>query len=178
MNETSERSRERTFTWTDPRALALRAAGEDGLTWLGQMLDGTLPPPPIIVALGMRMDEAESGRVVFSMPAEEWMCNPAAVLHGGMAATLLDTVLTLAVVSKLPTGKSCQTINMNVHFVRPIFPTGERIVAAGQAVQVGSTIGTAEGRIHDARGKLVAHGTATLAILDIAAMATRYLAAP
>jgi len=107
------------------------------------------------------------------MTAREWMCNPAGVVHGGMTAVLLDTVLTLAVVSKLPGGKSAQTIDMNVHYVRPILPTGEKIVAVGTAVHIGSTIGTAEGRVHNAAGKLIAHGTATLAILDNATMASR-----
>jgi len=94
------------------------------------------------------------------------MCNPAVVVHGGMAATLLDTVLTLAVVSKLPRGKTAQTVQMNVNYVRPLLPTGEKAVAEGVALHLGKTIGTAEGRVHDARGKLIAHGTATLAILD------------
>ena len=134
------------------------------------MKSGELPPPPIIEALSFEPEELEDGRIVFSMRAEEWMCNPASVVHGGMAATLLDTVLTLAVVSKLPKGKTAQTVQMNVHYVRPLLPTGEKVTGEGVAVHVGSTIGTAEGRVYDARGKLVAHGTATMAILDISQM--------
>lgn len=159
-------ARERTFRWTDPRELALRALDRDGFGWLTQLKSGDLPPPPIIEALGFAMEEVESGRVVFSMRAEEWMSNPAVVVHGGMAATLLDTVLTLAIVSKLPKGRTAQTVQMNVNYVRPLLPSGEKVLAEGVAVYIGTTIGTAEGRVHDARGKLIAHGTATLAILD------------
>jgi uncharacterized protein (TIGR00369 family) len=171
-------NRERTHRWTDPRALAMRVHDSGGLDWLSRMKTGELPPPPIMEALGIQPEEFEAGRIVFSMRAEEWMCNPAVVIHGGMAATLLDTVLTLAVVSKLAAGKTCQTIQMNVNYVRPIFPDGEKITAEGTALHVGTTVGTAEGRVFDARGKLVAHGTATLAVLDTAAMVTKYPAKP
>lgn len=159
-------TRERTFRWTDPRELSRLAFDDDGLKWLDKMKAGELPPPPIIEALGFEPEELEEGRIVFSMRAEEWMSNPASVVHGGMAATLLDTVLTLAVVSKLPKGKTAQTIQMNVHYVRPLLPTGEKVLGEGVALHVGTTMGTAEGRVYDARGKLIAHGTATMAILE------------
>lgn len=171
-------TRQRTHQWTDPRELALKAFDQHGIAWLEMMKAGELPPPPIVETLGMAIETVEPGRIVFSMQAEEWMCNPAAVIHGGMTATLLDTVLTLAVVSKLDQGKTCQTIQMNVHFIRPVFPTGEKMTAEGVAVHVGSTVGTAEGRLFDARGKLVAHATATLAVLGTAAMATKYPVRP
>jgi uncharacterized protein (TIGR00369 family) len=165
--------RERTFSWSDPKALATKLFTLEGIEWLKMSKEGSLPLPPILVALGMQPESVEDGRVVFSMLAEEWMCNPAGVVHGGMAATILDTVLTLAVVSKIPLGKSAQTIDMNVHYVRPMFPNGEKFTAAGTVVHIGSTIGTAEGRLHGPTGKLIAHATATLAILETAAMAAR-----
>ncbi|HEY1975029.1 MAG TPA: PaaI family thioesterase [Candidatus Baltobacteraceae bacterium] len=157
--------RERTFGWTDPRELAQSALGEEGLHWLRRMKDGDIPPPPAAQLLGMEIEEIDRGRVAFSMRAEEWMCTPQAVVHGGMAATLLDTVLALAVASKLPKGKTCQTVQLNVNFLRPLLPTGEKVVAEATAIHVGTTIGTSEGRIVDARGKTIAHATATLAIL-------------
>jgi uncharacterized protein (TIGR00369 family) len=166
----AEPDRERTFRWTDPRALARRALTEDGIDWVRMMKSGELPPAPVIEALGMQPEELEPGRIVFSMHAQEWMCNPAAVVHGGMIATLLDTVLTVAVLSRLQRGRTCQTIQMNVNFVRPLLPTGEKVSAEGIALHVGTTIGTAQGNLHDAGGRLIAHATATLAILDTARM--------
>ncbi len=168
-----EIARERTFTWTNPVELATQLFNTEGIAWLRAAKAREIPPPPILSALGMEIESVEDGSVAFSMRAEEWMCNPAGVVHGGMTATLLDTVLTLAIMSKLPAGSSAQTIDMNVHYVRPILPTGETIVAEGKAVHVGSTIGTAEARVHNAAGKLIAHGTATLAIIDNATMAAR-----
>lgn len=166
-------ARERTFTWTNPLDLAKELFRAEGIAWLRSMKAGELPPPPVVSALGMEVESVEDGSVAFSMHAEEWMCNPAGVVHGGMTATLLDTVLTLAVMTKIPAGSSAQTIDMNVHYVRPVLPTGEKIVAEGKAVHVGATIGTAEARVHNAAGKLIAHGTATLAIIDNATMAAR-----
>lgn len=170
--------RERSFLWRDPSEFVRHAVNMDGLAWLQAMKNGDLPPPPIVVALGMQPEELELGRVVFSMLAQEWMCNPLGVVHGGMAATLLDTVLTLAVVTKLGPGRVCQTIQLNVNYVRPLFPTGERIRAEGVTLHLGTTLATSEGRLHCQRGKLLAHATATLAVLDGDALATRFPAAP
>jgi uncharacterized protein (TIGR00369 family) len=158
--------RERTFRWADPRQLAESALQEEGLDWLRRMKDGDIPPPPAAQLLGMEIEEIEQGRIRFSMRAEEWMCTPQAVVHGGMAATLLDTVLALAVASKLPKGKTCQTVQLNVNFLRPVLPTGEKIIAEATAIHVGSRIGMSEGRVVDARGKAIAHATATMAILE------------
>lgn len=158
--------RERTFRWSDPQGLAESALRENGLDWLRKMKDADIPPAPAMQLLGMEIEEIDRGRIRFSMRTEEWMCTPQAVVHGGMAATLLDTVLALAVASKLPQGKTCQTVQLNVNFLRPLLPTGEKVVAEATAIHVGTTIGTSEGRVADAHGKIIAHATATLAILD------------
>jgi uncharacterized protein (TIGR00369 family) len=160
--------RERTFSWSDPRELARSVLQEDALAWLRRMKKGELPPPPLAAALGLEIEEVEDGRIVFSMRTADWMCTPAAVVHGGMALTLLDTVLALAVGSKLPKGKTCSTAQINVNFLRPLLPTGEKIFAEATAMHVGATIGTAQGRVYDAREKMIAHGTATLAVIDTA----------
>lgn len=165
--------RERTFTWTDPKALALRLFDVPPIEWLKAAQAGDIPPAALVGAIGMEIENVSEGSVSFSFHAQEWMCNPAGVVHGGMTATLLDTVLTLAVMTITPAGKTAQTIDMNVHYVRPVFATGEKIVAEGKAVHVGSTIATSEGRVHNAAGKLIAHGTATLAVLDNHVIAAR-----
>jgi uncharacterized protein (TIGR00369 family) len=69
--------------------------------------------------------------------------------------------------STLSAERYCTTLDLHVHFVRPIQPNGGKIVGEGLAVHVGKTVATAEGRAHDANGKLVAHATATLAIVAV-----------
>ncbi len=159
--------RERSFTWDAPAATATAIFRRDPLTWMREMQTGSVPTPPAARLMGFDCVEVDDGRIVFTMRAEEWMANPTGVLHGGMVSTLLDTVLTLAVQSQLPKERYCTTLDLHVHMVRPILPNGQTVTGEGIAVHVGTTIGTAEGRAHDANGKLVAHATATLAILDV-----------
>ncbi len=160
--------RERSFTWDSPRATASAIFGRNPLTWLREMQQGLVPAPPAARLMGFDITDIESGRVEFSMRAEEWMANPTGVIHGGLTSTLLDTVLTLAVQTTLPPERFCATLDLHVHFVRPILPDGQPVRGEGVAVHVGNTVGTAEARAYDAAGKLVAHATATLAILDAA----------
>ncbi len=159
-------ARERTYAWSDPRIIAGQIAGARHLDWLRAMTAGEIPPPPFAQTLEMRMSSVQDGRISFEMPLREWMTNPAGLIHGGMTATILDSALTLAVMSKLPAGKICTTLDLNVHYVRPLFATGETVTAEGIALHVGTTVGTAEGRVYDARGRLIAHATASLAIIE------------
>lgn len=159
--------RERTFAWSNPAATASAIFGRDPLEWLKEMQAGEVPSPPAARLMGFGIEAVEHGRVAFSMQAEEWMANPTGVVHGGLTSTLLDTVLTLAVQTTLPPERYCTTVDLHVHFVRGIQPDGGRVLAEGTAVHVGNTIATAEARAHDARGRLVAHATATLAVLDV-----------
>ena len=165
--------RERTLTWNAPAETASAIVGRDQLTWMREMMAGAIPPPPAARLMDFEIESVEEGRIRFAMRACEWMSNPVGVIHGGMTATLLDTVMTLAVNSKLPAGKMCTTIDLQVRFVRPLFPDGAKVIGEGVAVHVGSTFGTAEGRVHDARGRLIAHGTASLAIVDATAATRR-----
>lgn len=165
--------RERSFWWDPPTATATAIFGRDPVGWLREMQQGVIPPPPAARLMGFDITRAEAGRVEFTMRAEEWMANPTGVIHGGLTSTLLDTVLTLAVQTELQTDRYCTTLDLHVHFVRPIVPNGQLVRGEGFAVHVGTTVATAEGRAYDESGKLVAHATATLAILDANGRAAR-----
>src|SRR5579863_88487 len=151
--------RERTFTWDAPLTTARAIMGREPLHWLREMMEGKIPPPPAARLMDFGIEAIEDGRVVFSMPTGEWMTNPAGVIHGGMSSTLLDTVMTLAVNTKLPAARMATTLDLHVRFLRPLFPTGDRVLAEGLAIHVGQSVGTAEGRVHDAKGRLIAHAT-------------------
>ncbi len=86
------------------------------------------------------------------------MTNPMGSVHGGIAATLLDTVMGCAVHTVLDDGESYTTTDLHVHYVRGVNP-GKTIVATGTVVHRGRRLATAEGRVLDERGRLVAHGT-------------------
>ena len=125
------------------------------------MMDGRYPLPPIAKVFGFRLSEVELGRVVFTgQPGFEYY-NPNGVVHGGFAATLLDSCLGCAIHSTLPAGVSYTTLEIKVSFVRPMLENTGPVRAEGKVISVGKRVGTAEGRIVDAQGKLYAHGTTT-----------------
>jgi acyl-CoA thioesterase len=158
-------AREHRFTWSDPNEVVSKIVGRPQLEWMADMIAGTIPPPPYPQALGLKFEEAEPGFVRFSTITREWMANPLGVLHGGFCASLLDSVMTLAVVTKIPADRTATTLDFTIRFTRPVVPDGQTLSAEGHAVHVGATVGTAEGKVLDAQGRIVAHGSATMAVL-------------
>src|SRR5262249_7207813 len=116
--------------------------------------------------LGYDVIEAESGRVVVSALPKDIHLNPAGTVHGGLAATLLDTCMGLAVQSTLDQGLTQTTLEFKISLVRPITPETGLINAEGTVLSGGRRSGTAEGRITDGEGRLLAHGTTTCLIFE------------
>jgi uncharacterized protein (TIGR00369 family) len=158
-------TRSRTITWEDPRPEAEARRQMSGLEFLQSIISGRLPAPPIAATLGFRLAEAIAGRVVFVAQPAEYHYNPIGVVHGGLAATLLDSSMSCAVQSTLPAGVGYTTLELKVNFIRPItLGTGE-LRSEGTVVHAGSMTATAEGRLVDQAGRLYAHGTTTCIIL-------------
>jgi uncharacterized protein (TIGR00369 family) len=158
-------SRTLTISWEDPLAGAARAAGLSGLDALRAIGAGELPPPPIALLLGMHPVEVEEGRAVFAVEPGERHYNPIGAVHGGLAATLLDTAMGCAVQSTLPAGAGYTTLELKVNFTRPIRRETGRVLCEGEIVHRGGRVATAEGRvIAEETGKLLAHGTTTCLI--------------
>jgi uncharacterized protein (TIGR00369 family) len=160
-----QRVREHTFRWSDPRETIEAIAGRPHLEWMADLMAGRIPAPPFAHAMGFSFDACEDGRIRFSVDPAEWTANPTGVVHGGFTTALLDTVMTLAILPHLPPEKTATTLDLQIHFVRPVFPKTWKLFAEASAVHVGSTVGTAEGRVTGPGGKLVAHGTSTMAII-------------
>jgi uncharacterized protein (TIGR00369 family) len=138
-----------------------------GLEFLRAIAAGELPGAPIADLLGFAPVEAEEGRVVFAAVPEAKHYNPIGTVHGGLAATLLDSAMGCAVHSVLPAGIGYTTLELKVNFVRPITSETGRILCEGTVVHRGGRVATAEGRVFaEADGKLLAHGTTTCLILS------------
>lgn len=165
MSDIQTSTRTRTITWEDPMPSAHLGRTMSGLAYLRAFQSGALPPPPIVVLMGMAVAEVEEGRVVFTVQPAEYHYNPIGVVHGGLAATLLDSSLGCAVHSTLPAGTAYTTLEIKVNYVRPITRETGELRCEGKVLHQGSRIATAEGRITDASGKLYAHGTTTCIIL-------------
>ena len=163
---------ERCYTFTDPSAIAQHVLTQPGMTWLIALRDGLIPGPNISATLEFHGIQIQENAVSFRTYARAWMANPMGILHGGVPMTLLDSAMTCAVFTKLPAGKMATTTSLTTYFTRPAFVDDGEITATGQIVHIGSTFATTEGRVTDARGKLIAHATGTFAIIDSASIAT------
>jgi uncharacterized protein (TIGR00369 family) len=157
-------TRARTVTWEDPRALAEAGRNLPGLEFLQRMIAGSLPRPPISALMNFGLAEIGEGRAVFTVEPAEYHFNPIGVVHGGLAATLLDSAMGCAVHSTLPAGAGYTTLEIKVNFVRPMTAVTGVVRCEAQVVYVGGRTATAEGRVVDESGKLYAHGTTTCII--------------
>ncbi|MDJ0343597.1 PaaI family thioesterase [Streptomyces sp. H10-C2] len=122
--------------------------------------------PSIGRLMGMEVEELEEGRTVFSLDTKPDFSNPLGIVHGGIAATLLDSVMGCAVHTTLAAGVSYTTLELKVNYIRAVALDAGRLTAVGTTIHVGRRMATAEGRVTDARGKLVAHATTTCMILQ------------
>jgi uncharacterized protein (TIGR00369 family) len=157
--------RRRTYTWDDPMPSAEARRRLSGIEYLRGFLDGTFPPTPIVQTMGMRFVEVEEGRAVFEGEPAEYHYNPSGVVHGGLAATLLDSAMGCAVHSMLPVGVGYTTIEIKVNYLRALTIETSTVRAEGHVIKVGGRVAIAEGRITDAAGNLYAHGTTSCLIL-------------
>jgi uncharacterized protein (TIGR00369 family) len=137
-----------------------------GLEFVQGLVDGTVPLNTIAETLGYDVTEAVRGRVVVAVEPNGTHLNPAGTVHGGLAATLLDSCMGLAVQSTLEKGVGQTTVEFKISLVRPITPETGLIRAEGVVLNCGRRIGTAEGRITDDKGRLLAHGTTTCLIFQ------------
>jgi uncharacterized protein (TIGR00369 family) len=137
-----------------------------GLEFVQGLVDGTLPLNTIAETLGYDVTEAAQGRVVVTAQPSGAHLNPAGTVHGGLAATLLDSAMGLAIQSTLEKGVGQTTLEFKISLVRPITPDTGRIRAEGTVMSRGRRVGTAEGRLTDGTGRLLAHGTTTCLIFQ------------
>jgi uncharacterized protein (TIGR00369 family) len=135
-----------------------------GLEFVQGLVDGSLPLNTMAQTLGYDITEVESGRVVITAVPNDTHLNPAGGVHGGLSATLLDSCMGLAVLSKLEQGIGQTTLEFKISLVRPITPETGLIKAEGIVLTCGRRVGTAEGRVTDTSGRLLAHGTTTCLI--------------
>ena len=138
-----------------------------GLEFMRGILEGRFPPAPITAALNFELTEVEHGRAVFEGAPEFGFYNPIGSVHGGYAATLLDSCMGCAVHSALPPGQAYTTLEFKINYVRAMTAQTGRVRAEGRVIHPGSRAATAEGHIFDARGKLLAHATTTCLVFPI-----------
>lgn len=145
---------------------AERQSQMSGLEFVQGLASGALPLNTIARTLGYDVTEVERGRVVVVLVPTDAHLNPAGTVHGGLSATLLDSCMGLAVQSMLDKGTAQTTLEFKISLLRPITPETGLIRAEGKVLNCGRRIGTAEGRVTDRLGRLLAHGTTTCLIFQ------------
>ena len=137
-----------------------------GLEFVRGLVEGSLPLNTIARTLGYDVSEVADGRVIVTAKPSDAHLNPAGTMHGGFAATLLDSCMGLAIWSTLEKGLAQTTLEFKISLVRPITPETGLISAEGIVHNRGRRVGIAEGRITDLSGRLLAHGTTTCLIFE------------
>jgi uncharacterized protein (TIGR00369 family) len=150
-----------------PREVAARGLQLSGMDYIRAIASGDLPAPPISELVGFRLAEAEPGRALFEMTPGPQHYNPIGSVHGGIALTLLDSAMGCAVHTTLEQGVGYTTLEVKTNFVRPITADTGLIRCEGTVIHRGARVATADGRLTDAEGKLLAHGTTTCLLFPL-----------
>ncbi len=142
-------------------------ASMPGIDFVRAIFDGKLPAPPIMQSIEPFDSTAEPGVVVMhSIPGFRHY-NPIGSVHGGYAATLLDSAMGLAVHSMLPVGTGYTTLEFKVSFIKGMTKDSGPVRTEGRTLNVGRRAATAEARITDSKGRLLAHATTTCLVFEI-----------
>jgi len=141
------------------------ATAVSGLEFLRALRDGAQPPAPFAGITEIWLAEVEAGRVVFEARPSARFYNPLGTVHGGWISTLLDSAMGCAVHSTLQPKQTYTTVDMTVSFVRPVSERTGKLRCEGKVIHVGGRIATAEGRVWDQAGGLIAHGSETCLLI-------------
>ncbi|MGN7860290.1 PaaI family thioesterase [Microbacterium sp. 22303] len=158
-------SRTRTYSWGDAEVLARAARESDGLDFLSRIGSGELPEVPAGVTTGIHPVEVGDGWAIFEMTPEEWHFNPLGTVHGGMLAGLADSALGCAVHTKLKAGVGYTSLDLTIKFTRPATLDSGTLRCRGEVVTIGRRTASAEARITDGSGRVIAHAIATCLLL-------------
>ena len=168
--KTSPETKTRTYNYTVgafDTALAMTASG---LEYMRALASGELGPRPAIMeTMGTSTPfNLDYGQVSVEAQPADFLMNPLGVVHGGFAATLLDTVLGIAVHTALPPATGYTTAELKVNYTRAILPTTERLRADGKLIYLGRKMATSEARLVGVEtGKLYAHGSTTCFLFSL-----------
>ena len=166
MPEVSAEPRRRTARWADPAPLAVARRAQCGLDFFRAIAAGTLPQPPIYDLLGFRLVAADPGLARFEGGTGEHLLNPFGTVHGGYAATLLDTACGCAVHTRLSATQMYTTLELKVAYHRPLLVSTGEVRAEGVVLAFGRRIAYSEAKLYDAAQRLCASATSTLLIFD------------
>ena len=113
--------------------------------------------------LSMTIKDLEWGTSVLEVQLEEKHLQPFGFVHGGAIASVMDAATFWAVFPQVKDGMGLTTVEIKVNFLAPV--RKGKLVAKGRCIKIGKTLALGDATIHDAKGNLLAHGTATMMIV-------------
>lgn len=138
-----------------------------GIDFVRAIFERRLPEPPIMQTVEPFHCTVEPGVVaIHSIPGMRHY-NPIGSVHGGYAAILLDSAMGLAVQSMLPAGSGYTTLEFKISFIKGMSKDSGTVRTEGRTLSVGRRAATAEARITDAKGRLLAHATTTCLVFEM-----------
>lgn len=138
--------------------------GMNGLEVMQGIVSGDIPHPKMADTIPMKVLSASEGRVVFEVIADDRHTNPLGGIHGGFAATVMDSVTGCAVHTMLSAGQGYGTIELNVKMLKPV-PKNTILKAEGSVISMSKSLGVSEGRLTDDNGKILAYASATCMLM-------------
>lgn len=163
----TDNERTRTYSWNDPRETLARFKSRRPLDVLREVVAAGAPFAPIARTVGFTLVEVSEGRAVFEMTPAEYHYNPVGIVHGGVAATILDSAVGISILSSLPAGMTFTTLELKVNYLRPMTATTGPVRAVGSVIHLGRQTAIAEARLTDATGKLFAIASTTCLIMPL-----------
>jgi uncharacterized protein (TIGR00369 family) len=136
-----------------------------GLDYLQRIVAGELPGVPIGETLGFRLVEVAKGLAVLRGAPDERSYNLIGSVHGGWAASILDSALALSTLAALDETQGFTTVDIRINFLRPLTQQTGEVRAEGRVLQIGRRLAYGEAKLTDAAGKLICHGTGSCLIL-------------
>lgn len=141
-------------------------SSKTGKEILQAIISGVFPQPPIAQALTFWLAEVGDGFVAFEAETGDHLLNFSGVVHGGWGLTLIDSATGCAAFSTLPAGRGFTTIETKANFTRPLAKDSGRVRCEGRVLSAGRRIITADATLKSGDGRLIAHGTSTIMVLE------------
>ena len=160
-----DEGRSRTHEWSEPVELAQSLRPLSGQEFMEAWSNGEVTPP-IAATLGFELEDFGDGHVKIVCTPQEFHYNPYGMVHGGLAATLLDTATGCAIQTRLPAGAGYATLNLAVNYLRPITTDTGAIRCVGKVVSMGRTVAVSEAEVIDESERVLARATATCLLIN------------
>lgn len=158
--------RTRTVDFEEPSATSSAALGKAGIEFLQALVEGKVPAPPLHVTLGFQLREVQDGFARYELTPGEHLYGEHNTVHSGIVSALLDAAMSSAVTTTLDQHTTFNLATLTTHVTRNITARTAQVHAEGWVVHRGSRLVTAEAKLVDEQGRLLAHGSATCSLLE------------